>query len=191
MTRSLVRCCLLAIASLVLAAAPPAHAGELLANGDFELTLDQGWTQEIDGSGYINRSTGLDPDPDYEVLVRKSTGTGFVQLYQRVPCPTTDLEFSASVKIMANATSEAWAGATLRLSYVDYQGFTLGSSNMCARTGRCPWNDSATEHYMEVPAYAWTDYAFNLNDELQNVPGVNPADIKEIVISLYTVASDC
>lgn len=191
MIRTPVRCCVLTTAFLALAWALPAGAGELVINGDIEQTLDQGWTQEVDGAGGIDRSVSYDPDPDYEVMVRKTTGSGSVQLHQRVPCPTTDLAFSASVKIMASATSEAWSGAALRLVYIDYHGFTLGSTNICARTGRCPWNDSATDHYMEVPAYAWTDYAFNLNDELANLPGVDPAQIKEIVVSLYTVASDC
>ena len=186
MTCAVSRCCFLA-----LLLCGPAYAGELVINGDIEQPLTEGWSQFIDGAGLISRATTYDEDPDYEVMVRKTTGSGVVQIMQTISIPTTELQFSASVKMLATATSDAWAGSALRLTYIDYHGFTLGHTSICARGGRCPWNDNDTEHYMEVPDATWRDYTFNLNDELLNLPGIDPQQIKDIELALYTVACDC
>ncbi len=163
-------------------------AGQFVNNGDFEQPLTTGWTQATSGSGFvINRATNYDPDPDYEAQVFKSTGTGYAKLYQSAAIPTTDLEFSANLKLIAATTSSTcWAGTALIIGYLNPSGSLLGETMICRRTAACPWQNTSTRHLIDAVDTLWHNYAFNINSELANLPGVNPASIAKIEIALYS-----
>ncbi|MCX7996119.1 MAG: hypothetical protein N3A65_10210, partial [candidate division WOR-3 bacterium] len=81
-------------------------AQNLLVNGDFEQPLSNGWLIDTSTTNLIiNRATNYDPDPDYEALVQKATGTGYAKLYQRVDIPSVQLAFSCNAKLIATTTS--------------------------------------------------------------------------------------
>ena len=168
-------------------------ASVLITNGDFEAELSTGWSELMAGSGVmeITRSTTYDPDPDYEVYVHKGDGTGSVELYQATPIPTTDLEFSVNAKIYAFGTSsQCWSGAAVSLSYLDAADSLLGWTRICARTVACPWVNNNYSHVIQAVDTSWNNYAFNINDELTNLPGIIPADIAKIHVSLIAQCVD-
>jgi hypothetical protein len=170
----------------------PAHALELVINGGFEQAFTTGWQQETVGSAwYIDRATNYDPDPDYEAFVRHYTGSGSARLYQDVVIPSTNVEFAVRARILATATSPAWAGAAVVLSYLDQHGFLLGETYIGVKSATCPWNDGPTLHVIAAAYDVWMDYGFNVADELNHLPGVDPAAVHKIRISLYVRAADC
>ncbi|MCK4574804.1 hypothetical protein KAU34_00180 [candidate division WOR-3 bacterium] len=168
-------------------------AVEILTNGDFEQPLTNGWDESVSASNYtINRATNYDPDPDYEARVYQGTGSGYARLYQIVDIPATNLDFSANAKLYAwDNSGSAWAGAGLVLSYFDYSVMLLGETYICARSTQCPWSNSSTTHIIEAADSAWHDYSFNIENELTNLSGVNPSDVKKIRVSLYTQIYHC
>lgn len=168
-------------------------AGTFLTNGDFEQELNIGWEQITNGSNIIiNRATNYDPDPDYEAYVYKGTGSGYAKLHQIVNIPTTDLEFSVYTKLYAydNHTS-AWCGAAVVIAYLDESGSLLGDTRICARSTQCPWSNTSTHHIIEATDSLWHNYAFSINDELTNLPGVNPSAIKKIDVALFDTSYHC
>ncbi len=168
------------------------EGAQYVVNGDFEQELSVGWKEVLNGAGAsITRSTTYDPDPDWEVQVYKSTGGGYTLLSQNVYIPTTDVVFAANTKIYAHATSTAWAGAALILKYLDSNGSLLGETRICAKTGYCPWTNSPIMHLIEVPDSLWHNYTFNIQTELANLTGVNPADVRQIEIALFDSTYDC
>lgn len=161
----------------------------LITNGDFEQTLDIGWQRDSNGVNItINRATIYDPDPDYEAQVYKGAGTGFAELSQMVDIPSTDLLFTCNAKIYAfdnDADTLTWAAAALIISYLDDGGATLGETRICNFSTPCPWLSTPTCHLIIAIDSFWHNYGFNIDDELANVPGVNPADVQKISIALY------
>ena len=167
-------------------------ASVLITNGDFEAELSTGWSQLMSGTGVmaITRNTTYDPDPDYEVFVHKGDGTGSTELYQVTPIPTTDLEFSINAKFYVFGTSsECWSGAAVSISYLDASDSLLGWSRICARTVACPWVDNNSCHVIQGDT-SWQNYAFNIADELTNLPGINGTDITKIQVSLIAQCVD-
>lgn len=178
----------LALCCLIL----PAQALELVVNGDFEQPLTTGWQQETVGSAwYIDRGVNYDPDPDYEVFVRHSTGAGLARLFQDVVIPSTSVQFSIHAKMQASATSTAWAGAAVTLAYLDQYGFLLGETYICTESQHCPWADSPTLHLIAAPFNVWMDHAFDVAAELANLPGVDPAAVHAIRLGFLVRAADC
>ncbi len=164
-------------------------ATNLVANGDFEQPLTTGWLQSSSGSSItINRATTYDPDPDYEAYAYKGAGSGFAKLYQVIDVATTDLGFSINAKVYAydnNADTSCWAAAAVIISYLDATGSILGDTRICMRTTPCPWVSTSTTHLITASDSLWHNYAFNIDDELANLPGVSPSDVKKIEIALY------
>jgi hypothetical protein len=168
-------------------------ASVLITNGDFEDELSTGWSQLMSGTGVmaITRNTTYDPDPDYEVMAHKGDGTGCTELYQITHIPTTDLEFSVNAKLYVFGTSsECWSGAALSISYLDASDSLLGWSRICARTVACPWVNNNSCHVIQAADTSWHNYAFNIDDELTNLPGINGADIAKIQVSLIAQCVD-
>ncbi len=167
-------------------------AVELITNGDFEQPLTTHWEQITSGPNtIINRATHYDPDPDYEVYVYKGIGSGYARLYQTVNIPSTDLDFTVHAKSYVYASSSAWAGAAVVISYLDELGFLLGETYICARTTYCPWTNNPTFHIIDISDSLWHNYGFNINDELSHLSGVNPLDINQIQISLFDEIYHC
>lgn len=161
-------------------------ASVLINNGDFEQDLSVGWAQTIYGTAAtITRGTGYDPDPDYEVYIYKGTGTGHAKLHQTPYIPTTDLDFSAALKLYASTNSTTcWAAGALIIAYLDETDDLLGETMLLYKTSMCPWVNTATRHVIAVTDSFWHDYSFNIDDELVNLSGVNPDDIRRIQITL-------
>lgn len=174
----------------ILALASFTFASQFLTNGDFEEPLINGWQESKYGTNsLIDRDTGYDGDPDYEVFVYKGTGDGYVQLYQIVDVPTTDLAFSVNAKLYAHSTSAScWAGAAVVISYLNESDSLLGETMICYRSYACPWTSTNTRHIIAVTDSLWNNYTLNIDDELLNLSGVNAADIARIQISLLTTA---
>jgi len=172
-------------------------AGRFLTNGDFEQELNVGWTQAIvtaTAGDTINRATDYDPDPDYEAMVKKYDAIS-AQIYQTVNIPTTDLQFSVNGKLYAyeyNSTATYWAAAAICLRYLDQNNNLLGETRICYKSPHCPWTSSDNLHLLvEMFPNMWINYSFNLNTELANLPGVNPANIRKVQVALYDTTDGC
>jgi len=162
-----------------------------LTNGDFEepFTFTTGWLYNGTYVDYcVNRGVNYDPDPDYEVYIHTHGGFfRYLKLYQTVDIPTTDLEFSVNAKLYAVTYCHpwSWAGAAVVVSYLDESNSVLGETMICYSIGPCPWTNTDTSHIIEVTDSLWYSYAFNIEDELANLSGVNQSEIARIQVALY------
>ncbi len=167
---------------------------ELITNGDFEEQLTTGWEQATSGADIIiNRATSYDPDPDYEAYAYKGTGSGYARLLQLMNViPSTDIDFTCNAKLYAwDNYIDAWAGAAVVISYLNENSLLLGETYICFRSDGCPWTNTPTCHIIAAVDSFWHNYAFNIDDELTNLSGVNPQDIKKIKVSLYSEGHWC
>jgi len=178
---------------IILAMGRFVFAGPYLTNGDFEEHLSIGWMQAISGENTtIMRDTSYDPDPDYETYVYRGTGTGFTKLLQTVDIPTTDLEFSVNAKLYAWDNNQGgWSGAAVVISYLNELDSLLGETMICYRSYACPWTNTSTCHIIAATDSSWHDYAFNIDDELVNLNGVNQSDIQRIQVAMFIQSYDC
>ncbi|MBN2362915.1 hypothetical protein JXL83_02160 [candidate division WOR-3 bacterium] len=168
------------------------NSAHYMINGNFEQDLSLGWEQFINAWGAeIIRGTNFDPDPDFEVKVIKPTGGGHVILGQIAFVPTTDIVFSADIKLFASATSTSWSAAALVIGYIDAENSLLGETRICDRTSYCPWISTPTIHLMEATDSMWHYYTFNLSDELTNLSGINPDNVQKIRIELLDTSYNC
>jgi len=171
-------------------------AGILLTNGDFEEPFTEGWLETRSGfNTAFQRATNYDPDPDYEAYVYKGSDHGFARLHQITnigDMPVTEIDFSVWAKLYAyDNDPEAFTGAAVELMYLDETGSYLGNTKICARSTQCPWTNTLTQHIIPASGSGWYNYSFNINDELGNLPGVSPADVKKIKVSLLDSTYHC
>jgi len=168
-------------------------SGTLLTNGDFEQPFTTGWQQASSGSYVvIDRATSYDPDPDHEARCEKGDGTGFACLYQTVDVPSTNLIFSCIAKVYAyDNHPTAWCGAAVRIFYMNAASTKLGETMICMRSTQNPWNDTSTRHLIIASDSLWHTYTFNVDNELTNLPGVDPSQIAKMQIALYDTCYDC
>jgi hypothetical protein len=172
-------------------------ASVLLTNGDFEQDLSIGWTSMISGqlsTDTIDRATNYDPDPDYEVRVKKYDAA-YAKVSQTVDIPTTDLQFAVDCKLYAHEYDPLdvyWATAAVVLYYLDAGDNLLGQTRICFNSPHTPYTNSNVFHMIEVPSSTeWYDYSFNVNDELDNLSGIDAADIAKIEVALYDTTDGC
>jgi hypothetical protein len=171
-------------------------ASVLLTNGDFEQDLSAGWT--LSGTMYsldtVDRATNYDPDADYEARIKKYDAP-YVKLAQTVDIPTADLQFSVDVKLYAQEFDPLdvyWATAAIVLYYRDANNNLLGQTRICYNTPHCPYTNSNVFHMIEVPTGTdWYNYTFDIDYELDNLPGVSPANIAKIEVALYDTTDGC
>ena len=173
-------------------------ASNYVTNGDFEQPLSVGWTTYSPGSyGSITRAINYDPDPDYEVYVRRQgsggLGSGYDVLYQTIEPHIMELDFSATIKLNATESGNGsnWAGAALSLYYRDANDALLGITRICRYTPGTPWTNSSTQHLIIAPNTTWNNYSFNIGDELQNLPGVDPSEVVKITVTLIDTVYNC
>lgn len=170
----------------------PARADNLVVNGGFELPFAPDWAQTNTAVNFtIDRGIGYDPDPDYEAHIVQNTGAGWVRLAQEVWIPETNIEFSASFEFYSSATSTAWAGAALVLEYLDAARTRLGETRFGNWTHYCTWVNGPDQHLIGMPADTWMDYSFNIDEELENLPAVDPGRVRFLRVSLLTDIYDC
>ena len=152
-----------------------------------------GWTFTTLGSGcWVLRNTGYDPDPDYEVCVNKNGPSGFAKLHQTIDVIITDLNFSVHTKLYAyDSKVGSWAAASVVLSYMNDFNTVLGETRICQKSAHCPWASSPTRHLIIAADTSWRDYSFNINDELTNLPGVDPLEISKIQVALFDTTRIC
>lgn len=181
-----------ALVSLCLCSVP-VIAGEYVVNGAFEDPLSVGWSQRSQGSNVtITRGTGYDPDPDYEGYVRKGSGSGNAELYQIFAIATTEMEFSANLKLNAYDTgSSDWAGAALIITYLDMNEVALGATYIAMQSSAHQWVNSDTKHVYAAPNTDWNYYSFNIDDEFGYLSGVNKDDVAKLKVSLYSHVYYC
>ena len=169
-------------------------ASNYIDNGDFEQALSVGWAQTAAGGGTtINRGTNYQPDPDYEVYLYKGTGTtGYARLWQTADVPTCQLDVSFDAKLYAwdNHTG-AWAGAAVIIAYLDDANTQLGETRIAMMSPQNPWANSADCHIISVNDSLWHTYNFNIGDELNNVPAVDPDEVTKIQITLDCQVVHC
>ena len=171
---------------------PVAGATELLTNGDFEAPLIEGWTTESSGYGVLfDRATTYEPDLDYEVKVAKATGTGFARLSQTVELPGLDAVLSADLSVSATATVTAWAAAVLAIEYLDETGHRLGETYIGDLSRYCPWVSGDALHLIEVDPSVWATHSLTLDEELANLPAVDPFAVRAVRVSLLAYVEDC
>uniref|UniRef100_A0A7C4XL22 Uncharacterized protein n=1 Tax=candidate division WOR-3 bacterium TaxID=2052148 RepID=A0A7C4XL22_UNCW3 len=172
-------------------------AGNWAVNGDFEDSLDHGWMKTTGGYNItIDRAPGYDPDPDYELRAEKGGGNGYARVYQIVDIPAiNDFSFYVNAKLYAydnNADTLTYGATAVIVGYLSASGLLLGETRICQFTTPCPWQNTPTCHLIFVDDSLWHSHSFNLNNELGNLPGVNPTDVKKIEIAFYdTTAHTC
>lgn len=164
-------------------------AGALLTNGDFEQDIGVGWQQSSGGAAVIiNRGTTYDPDPDHEIFLEKGTGSGYAKVLQQVSIPTVDLAFSIDAKFYSYDNNEdtlCWAGAAVMVAYYDETDTFLGCTRICSHTEPCPWENSSTEHVIEIQDTVWHDFSFDVADEFDYLPGITPSEVAKIAVVLF------
>lgn len=183
---------------MVAGTAAVVDAHELVVNGDFELDIATGWTiDSIEGMtpyyDTLDRGVDFDSDPDFEARVKKYD-SAHARLSQLFDVSTTNLDFAIAVKLYAveyNPAGTYFAAAAVVLSYMNDSGAVLGETRICYKTSHCIWANTATLHLIEVPDSNWNVYAFNVNDELTNLPGVNPPDIAKVKVALFDTTDGC
>ena len=166
----------------------------LLTNPDFEQPITTGWTQAYTTVSYtIDRQTTYQPDPDYEAGVQTGSGSGYATLYQTVDIPSTNVNFSADVKVYAyDNHSSAWAGAAIQIVYLNSSGTRLGETRIFYGSTQCPWTNSSTMHAISAIDSLWHTYSFNVASELSTyLPGVNPANVARIKVALFDSTYHC
>jgi len=168
-------------------------ASNLVINGDFEQELNVGWHQSTYGSATAINRDDYDPsDPDYEVYIYKGTETGYAKLYQIVDISNTNIDFSVYAKLIASDNhANAWAAAAVVISYMTLSDSILGETRIYRNSQGCPWVNCSTLHLIPAPNTDWNSYSFNLDDELINLPGVNPPEISKIKVALYSCTDHC
>lgn len=181
---------LLAVGLLPAFAASTAQAENLIVNGDFEQPLLPPWSLFTGGVCTIERLTDLDPDPDYEVHVDLAGG-GAGQLIQVVPVPDTEIDFTGHMRFHADGTGDAWAGAAVVLSYLNSAQELLGETRLGAWTHSCPWESGPASHLIGMPDDVWLDWSFNINEELVELPAVDPLAVRYVRVALYVQAYEC
>jgi hypothetical protein len=178
-----------------------ASARELLVNGDFEDPARTTWRWDTFGNAsdtgdcHLWQSYYYEPDLDREVCVHKTLHQ-WAMLSQTVDVPNTNLNFSASAKLFAKTErpdTGYYACANVIVSYLDANDSVLGETRIYVHTGGCDWKSTSVLHLINAPdSTQWHNYAFNVDNELNNLPGVNRADVTKIRVGLWSyVRNNC
>jgi hypothetical protein len=181
------RIALIALFSVLLTGIIPGV--ELLENGDFESDLSLGWIQNLGGSNYeIDRDTLYHLDPDHEAYVEK-----FLQVYcaleQTVPVVGLDLLFTAEARFdnfCQENPYEFFAASAVRLEYLDDTRSVLGETRIYNGTVYCDWASSSELHLIEVTDDRWHEFSLLIQDEMEHLPSVDPAEVHSIRVGLYS-----
>ena len=165
-----------------------ASGQNLLVNGDFEQDLSVGWTCDSGGYGYrvVDRSTDLEPDPDFEARCSLYSGSGYVGLSQRVDVRHQYLAVSFRAKFdLAGSSSSCWPVAYVGVGYYGDSDSLLGETRVYHHNTYCTWVPTGTLSLIEVTNPDWTEYNIDVAEELrEHLPGVDPGDIRQLRVRL-------
>jgi len=188
---------ILRLSALMVVLAGGLAARELVVNGDFEQPSATGWKWDTFGffsdtaNCHLWQSCYFDPDLDREVCVHKILHQ-WAMLSQDIDVPSVNLNFSASAKLFCKTErpdTGFYACANLILQYLDSGDSVLGETRIYTHTGGCDWTSSAALHLISaLDSTRWHNYSFNVADELGNLSGVNPAQIRRIRVGLWSYA---
>lgn len=181
--------CLLALLAVV------APADEMLVNGDFELPMDVGWTDTVVGSYGASRFTWSDtlgsPTGNYAAKVYKMLAH-YAALFQSAELSNVNatLSFDARLRI-GGGSSTCWPVAAIVVGYYNASGTSLGNTRIYLHDQYCTWQRSDTMSLIEVTTPdIWQTYRLDIADELAtNLPGINPAAVARLRVSLYAFDS--
>ncbi len=169
------------------------EGAELITNGDFEQTLDVGWHKYQDispsGTGTIFRSNY---DSDANMEARTYIRNGYYNtLYQTVPITSTNISFSATIKLRGSSSAlyGHYSTAAFIIYYLNSSDTLLGETRICRFTTNCDWVNTSTVHLIKTSSTDWNDYSFNIQEELSNLSGVNSSDIAKIKVALYSYST--
>ncbi len=169
----------------------------MIYNGDFELPPDSGW-QIVrwglfpdTGNCRLRWQHSFSPDRDFEVMIHKMLHQG-MKLYQRVELLGLDLVFSVDCRLTAKSESDSlFAAGAVFLEYLNFEDSVLGETRIYSATRGCNWQNSPTLHLIRSPdSLHWHNYRFNLREELESLPGVNPELVKAIRVGLFGFVLD-
>lgn len=165
---------------------------EFLTNGDFEQPLSVGWTQGINNAAgeysFDRWDTMGQPTPGFAARVYKYL-MFYATLSQTADVPGAALEFRFDGRLrMAGGSSACWPAGAVVLSYLSSSGAELGSTMFLLRNEYCDWVESDTLHFIDVTLPdEWVSYQLDIARELaDNLPGVNPADVRKMKVQLYS-----
>ena len=183
----------LAAAFLLLGAAVgQATPLEFVVNGGFEQEIEIGWQQYYEATNSsIGRNSDLDDDPDQELGLRFDNGIGEMAVWQRFAIANTDLDIATTIKARTSASGGAWVAAGIRFGYLDRNLAVLGRTFIGRMSTDCPWYASPTLHLVTAANNQWEQYVFNLNDELANLPGVDPSEVAYLEVEVLSEAENC
>jgi len=166
---------------------------QLLSNGNFELPPDSGWTQSAwgeftdTGNCRVRWRHAHNGDRDFELMVHKMLNKGF-RLDQRVELPTLDVGFRASARLTSKTENLAYyAAAAVCLEYLDERDSVLGETRIYSATTGCPWSSGPRLHLIGAPdSLNWHEYSLMVQDELGDLPGVDPDSVVAVNLVLLT-----
>uniref|UniRef100_A0A7C6EGE5 Uncharacterized protein n=1 Tax=candidate division WOR-3 bacterium TaxID=2052148 RepID=A0A7C6EGE5_UNCW3 len=169
------------------------YAGEFIFNGKFEDSLKH-WNTYAHGETYtITTDKIYEEDPDSEVYVGRLDKRE-TAIYQTCYIPGLDLNFSFKVKLYAKSYDTLHphpAISSIILSYLDVDENIQGETRIFRYAESLYWYPSPVLHLIEISDTNWFNYTLNIADELSNLPGVNPIDIKKLRVTLYTRSYGC
>jgi hypothetical protein len=168
---------------------------ELLTNGGFEQPLSTGWTSQQGGVGTVtfDRSTGFNPDADYEARDSLFDGPGWGRLSQTVAVSNAALNFNCQANLVAyGGAATCWPAAAICVEYRNSSSTVLGETRYYQYGAGCTWASSSTLHLVDCNSLnGWQHYGFNVADEIaDHLPGVNPTQVARVTVSLYTWTQD-
>lgn len=176
----------------------------LIINGNFTESWTEGWTRKIgknaDGSNHIQIAT----DNGNNAVHLYHTGNSYVALVQIVPVSSERLRFSGNFKLDSRQDSSLAlsAIAMVELSYLDNEKKRLGgtrfinsrkyafTSNIMPVSSELVARDDPTLHYIFLDS-SFNNYTLDIDEEiLAHLPGVDPSEVKELAVVLYTGGAD-
>ena len=165
----------------------------LIINGDFEQSMDVGWTDTvyvIAGDYRYEQGDTFGSGTGQAVKVRKYLGK-FASLQQAVAVSGTDLTLTFDAKLnQALGSSTCWPVAAMFVRYLGAAGNELGATCWYNHSTYADWRDNDTMNLIEVTSFDWNHYELIIASELAtNLPGVNATDVAQVMVDLFAFDS--
>ena len=166
-------------------------SANLLVNGDFEQPIGVGWDTVSNNLAGADTVFWVDtlgqPSAGYAVAVRKHL-LSYASVQQTVDVSGANftLTFDGRLQI-GGGSSTCWPAAAFVVRYLDSTGASLGNTMLCLHDQYCTWESSDTQSLIDVKTPGeWTPFSLNVASELSaHLPGIDPANVKKLTISLY------